>query len=71
MSNVLQFDSKTLSVAPPLLSHPSEKPTISTEPAEELDPLPPVFQFPIVATVRATFVELGRLEPLPFPEVDD
>ena len=73
MSNVLQFDSKPLGVIPPVRSQPLERPTASTEPDGEDDDdlLPPVFQFPIVATVRATFVEAGRLEPLMFPEVDD
>ena len=71
MSNVLQFESKPLTAAPPFQTHSSERLTASTEPGEELDQLPPAFQFPIVATVRATFVESGRFEPLPFPEVDD
>jgi hypothetical protein len=34
------------------------------------DDLPPVVQFPVVATVTATFHEVGRLQPLPFPDVN-
>ena len=35
------------------------------------DELPPVVQFPIVGTVRTRFIEIGRYQPLPFPETDD
>jgi hypothetical protein len=33
--------------------------------------MPPVFEFPVVSTVLATFYEAGRHDPLPFPEDDD
>jgi hypothetical protein len=38
--------------------------------AEQTEDLPPVFQFPVVGTVRATGYDAGRLDPLPFPEQD-
>ncbi len=33
--------------------------------------LPPVYQFPVVRTVKTVFYEAGRLQPLPFPDSDD
>ena len=52
----------------------SEDTTREEESSDELpddDELPPVYQFPIVRTVRVRFIEIGRLQPLPFPESDD
>ncbi len=49
----------------------SEDITSEEEELQDEDELPPVVQFPIIGTVRTRFVEIGRLQPLPFPESDD
>jgi hypothetical protein len=36
-----------------------------------LDDPPPVFEFPVVKTVTATFTVVGQLPPLPIPEGDE
>jgi hypothetical protein len=46
-------------------------PSSLTQSQDAADDLPPVAQFPVIATVTATFHEAGRLQPLPFPDVDD
>lgn len=41
------------------------------EPLTLLDNPPAVFQFPEVRTVKTKFTVVGRLEPLPLPDLDD
>lgn len=58
-------------VTPPTTAGPAENLTAPAPRAERPDDLPPVYQFPVVGTVQATFVEAGRHDPLPFPDQDD
>jgi hypothetical protein len=57
-------------------TQPPVKPKLNSDVTEDeaddiWDDLPPVIEFPIVKTVRVTLREVGRLEPMPFPDMDD
>ena len=41
------------------------------EPEDLLDNPPAVFRFPTIRTVQTTFTVVGRLQPLPLPDLDD
>jgi hypothetical protein len=69
MTRTVHADGSHSAVSLPALS--PNKSVVAPRQEDLAEDLPPVFQFPVIATVQATFREAGRHQPLPFPEEDD
>jgi hypothetical protein len=71
MNPTIQRDSTQKPISLPLPAGQTEKVVPESSHDDLPENMPPVFQFPVVATVQARFYKAGRHEPLPFPESDD